>query len=80
MLLQHLLDTAESHIVRSTRRTAAELAEMGGGYFPAELQQAAMALASHWYNQRESVSGVQMHQVPETVDALVRPFRKLSEE
>ena len=36
-----------------------------------------MMLAAHWYNQRESVSTVQMHAVPDALQALIKPFRKL---
>jgi hypothetical protein len=37
-----------------------------------------MMLAAHWYNQRESAAVVQMHQVPDSLSALVKPFRKLA--
>lgn len=36
-----------------------------------------MMLAAHWYNQRETVSAVQMHEVPDALQALVKPYRKL---
>lgn len=77
--LQHLLDTAETHVIRSTNRTKDELTEMGGGEFPAELKHAVMMIGAHWYNQRESVAGTQMHGVPDSLQALVKPFRKLAE-
>ena len=51
---------------------------MGGGEtLPATLQQAVLLIAGHWYNQREAVSGVQMAEVPYTLQALVKPYRKL---
>lgn len=77
--LQHLLDTARKKVVRATNRTEAELTEMGGGAMPDELTQATLMLGGHWYNQRESVSAVQMHAVPESLQALIKPFRKLAE-
>jgi hypothetical protein len=77
-LLQYYLDNAEAAIVRNTHRTREELEEMGGGSLPSELALASMMLAAHWYNQRESAAVVQMHQVPDSLSALVKPFRKLA--
>lgn len=76
--MQHLLDTAEMTVVTATNRSADELMTLGGGdTFPLPLQQASMMLAAHWYNQRESVSTVQMHEVPDSLQALVKPYRRL---
>ncbi len=75
--LAHLLKTATNHVIRATNRTETELTEMGGGEFPAELQQAIMMIGAHWYNQRESDAAVQMHEVPNSLQALIKPFRKL---
>ena len=76
--LAHLLDAAEQYVCTATNRDAAELLEMGGGEtLPATLQQAVVLIAGHWYNQREAVSGVQMAEVPYTLQALVKPYRKL---
>jgi uncharacterized phiE125 gp8 family phage protein len=47
------------------------------GVMPAPIVQAIMMLAAHWYNQRESVSTTQMHQVPDSLSALIKPYRKL---
>ncbi len=77
--LQHLLDAAETAVITATNRTQAELVEMGGDSFPNPLTQAIMMLGAHWYNQRESVSGVQMHSVPDALQSLVKPYRKLAE-
>ena len=75
LYLQHLLDTAETAIVN----------EIYGGNppypvfledAPLPLQHAVMMLAAHWYNQRESVSTAQMHEVPGTLQALIKPYRK----
>ena len=49
----------------------------GDGKLPATLQQAVLMIAGHWYNQREAVSGVQMAEVPYTLQALIKPYRKL---
>lgn len=75
--LSHLLETAEEFVCTATNRTAEELMEMGGGEMPNCLQQAVLLIAGHWYNQREAVSGVQMAEVPYTLQALVKPYRKL---
>lgn len=76
--LAFLLDAAERHVCSATNREAEELIEMGGGSLPPTLQQAALLIAGHWYNQREAVSGVQMAEVPYTVQALIKPYRKLA--
>lgn len=76
--LAQLLNAAEEYVVMATNRTTKELLEMGGGEaLPVSLQQAVLLIAGHWYNQREAVSGVQMAEVPYTLQALVKPYRKL---
>ena len=75
--LRHLLDTAEEYICAATNRTGDELLEAGGGMFPAMLQQAVLLIAGHWYNQREAVGNGQMAEVPYTMQALIKPYRKL---
>lgn len=77
--LRHLLDTAVTAVVTATNRTEEELLGMGGGDFPLPLLHASMMLAAHWYNQRESVAGVQMHEVPDSLQSLVKPYRKLAD-
>ncbi len=74
--LQHLLAAAEESVVTATNRTADDIVGCYGE-FPAPLKHAVMMLAAHWYNQRESVSGVQMHEVPDALQALVKPYRIL---
>lgn len=79
--LAHLLEAAEQYVCSATNRTAEELLEMGGGgSMPSMLQTAVLLLAGHWYNQREAVSGVQMTEVPYTLNALIKPFRKLADD
>lgn len=76
--LSHLLEAAEEYVCTATNRSVGELLEIGGGEaLPVTLQQAVLLIAGHWYNQREAVSGVQMAEVPYTLQALVKPFRKL---
>lgn len=78
--LQHLLDTAESSVITATNRTQEELTQMGNGHdVPTPIKHAIMMLGAHWYNQRESVSNVQMHAVPDSLQALIKPYRKLAE-
>jgi len=76
--LQHLLDAAEAAVVRATNRTSEELIALGDGTtMPLQLQQATMMLGAHWFNQRESVSAAEMHEVPDSLSALIKQFRKL---
>lgn len=75
--LEHLLATAEESVITATNRTEQELRANNAGEFPTPLKHAVMMLAAHWYNQRESVSSVQMHEVPDSLQALVKPYRKL---
>ncbi len=75
--LAHLLEVAEVAVITATNRTEQELTDDNTGEFPAPLKHAVMMLAAHWYNQRESVSSVQMHEVPDALQALVKPYRKL---
>ena len=75
--LQHLLEAAEQYVCDATNRTTDELLKLGGETLPVTLQQAVLMIAGHWYNQREAVSGVQMAEVPYTLQALIKPYRKL---
>ncbi len=75
--LTHLLATAEVSVLTSTARTADELRDPETGRLPAPLIHAMMMLAAHWYNQRESVSSATMSRVPDSLQALVKPYRRL---
>lgn len=75
--LQHLLDAAEQHVADSTNRSLADLVELGGGELPYAITHAVLLIAGHWYNQREAVAGVAMAEVPYTLQALVKPYRRL---
>ena len=79
--LKHLIGAAEEFVRTSTNRTDEDLKVLGGGEdWPKPLQQAVLLIAGHWYNQREAVSGVQMAEVPYTLQALVKPYRKLAKQ
>lgn len=76
--LQHLLDAAKDSVIMATNRTEAELTKLGeNGELPTPIQQAILMLGAHWYNQRESVSTTQMHSVPDSLQAIIKPYRKL---
>lgn len=74
--LAHLLEAAETYVCNATHRTSEELAQTDGK-LPAPLQHAVLLIAGHWYNQREAVAGVQMSEVPYTLQALIKPYRRL---
>lgn len=77
--LQYLLEVATSSVIIATNRSQQELERMGGGALPLPIVQAILMLGAHWYNQRESASTIQMHSVPDSLQALIKPFRKLVE-
>jgi hypothetical protein len=78
-LLAWYRDAAVEHVVGATNRSVDDLLERGGGKLPLRLQQAVLLVVGHWYNQREESSAVQMHKIPDGADALIKPFRKLSD-
>jgi uncharacterized phage protein (predicted DNA packaging) len=75
--LQLYLDAAEEQVVLATNRTADELMEMGGGALPPSIVQAVMLMAGSWYDNAEGTQGVQQHEVPFGVSALVKPFVRI---
>lgn len=77
--LEHLLEAAETAVITATNRSQEELEQMGGGKMPTPIKHVIMLIGAHWYNQRESVSSVQMHAVPDSLQALIKPYRKLAE-
>ena len=77
-LLEFYLQAAEESVVMATNRTVEELTARNGGTFPTTLMQAVMMLAAHWHNQRESVSAVQMHSVPDSLQSLIKPWRRFT--
>lgn len=76
--LRHLLDTAEEVVVDRTNRYRCELEDPDGN-LPKPLRHACYMLAAGWYHQREGISQARMHSVPDAVEALVRPYRRLSD-
>lgn len=75
-ILSQYLSAAEAWVVKSTNRDESELTDADGHLYP-QLVQAVLLLAGHWYNQREAVSGTAMSEAPYTIQALIKPFRKL---
>lgn len=76
--LAQLLAAAEQYVTTATNRSTEELLGMGDGtHLPPTLQQAVLLIAGHWYNQREAVGSAQMAEVPYTLQALIKPYRKL---
>lgn len=75
--LEHLLVVAQESVITATNRSEDELVEIGGGEFPPTLKHAILLLGAHLYNQRESVSSVQLHAVPDALQSLIKPYRRL---
>ncbi len=75
--LLQLGEAAEEMVCTMVNRSRGEIIAIGGGEWPPMLKQAVMLLAGHWFNQREAVAGVQMHEVPNGVSALTKPYRVL---
>lgn len=78
--LRHLLEVATVSVITATNRTEDELRAGNNGEFPKPLVQAILLVGAHWYNQRESVSAVQLYAVPDTLQALIKPYRKLADD
>lgn len=76
-LLTHYYEAAEEAVIGMTRRSREELAD-GGDDLPAELVQASLMLAAHWYNQREAVStAAAPKEIPYSISTLVSRYRRL---
>ena len=75
-ILSQYLSAAEAWVVKATNRDESELTDADGHLYP-QLVQAVLLLAGHWYNQREAVSGTAMSEAPDTIQALIKPFRNL---
>lgn len=77
-LLTFQIGSAEEYVVKQTNRTIAELEEMtSDGTFPKMLQQAIMLVVAQWYDHREPVANTQFHELPNNIQALIRPYRRL---
>ncbi|MCM1029738.1 MAG: head-tail connector protein [Pseudoflavonifractor sp.] len=75
--LAHLLEAAETMVVRSTRRPLPWLLAKGAGRLPVELTQAILLLAGEWYATREAATQGEMKPIPYGVEALIKPFRNI---
>lgn len=75
-ILEQYLGAAEESVGKYLNRDITELSD-GSGNLPKSVVQAILMLAAHWYNQRESVSAASMQEVPDTLGALLKPWRKL---
>lgn len=73
--LEHLLLTAKEAVLNAANRKEDEV--LVDGKLLSSITHAIMMLAGHWYNQRESVSTAQMYEVPDSLNALIKPFQKL---
>ena len=74
-------ESAEQTILDQTRRTEAELVEMGGGEsVPPTIKQASLMLVDVSYQYRSPVSAQNMSIVPYTFDLLVKPYVKLTDD
>lgn len=75
--LRHLLEAAEEYVEKNICRPIDEVRFFNGGTVPSDLIHAIMLIAGHWYNQREAVGSQQMSEVPYTLQALLKPYRRL---
>lgn len=75
-LLEQYLAAAEEYAIDATNRPAEELVGESGE-LPAGMVQAIIMIAGHWYNQREEVSGTQMHSVPYGASLLISRYCRL---
>lgn len=80
--LEYLLNTAEEVVMNYINRSKDEYKDVTTGeyVFPKSIQHAVLVIAAHWYNQREAVSNTQMYEVPITLTALLKPYKKLIDE
>lgn len=77
-LLTFYIEAAEEYVVSLTNRTIAELEGMtSDGTFPKMLQQAIMLVTAQWYDHREAVASTEFHMLPNSLQALIRPYRRL---
>ena len=79
-LLLFYIGAAEEYVVKLTNRDVNELFGMSGNgeSLPRMLQQAIMLVTAQWYDQREPNSSQQFHELPNSLQALIRPYRRLT--
>lgn len=68
---------AEDVIIAMTNRSLEEIFDRYGEV-PGAIEQAALMLTAHSYNNREPASVQQLYAVPYTLDALIKPYIKLA--
>lgn len=76
--LESILEAAECAVINAVNRPVTELLDMAGGELPPAIRQAILLVGGHFYNQRENVSTMAMHEVPLGATALITPFIKLT--
>lgn len=75
-LLELYAESAEEFCLDYIDRTLDEVCEIWG-YIPARLKEAVLMLVDHSYTHRSPASPQQLYQVPYSIDAKLRPLRKL---
>ncbi len=78
-ILQVILESSESYVVRATGRTMDELVELGGGTLPPQLALATLMVAASRYALPEGESTQQAHEVPFGVTTMIKQYRKLAD-
>lgn len=74
-VLPRVLDAAKAHTARQLGFALDDIVEYPDGT-PADLEQAVLMLAAHWYENREaSIAGVAMMPVPIGYDDIIRDHR-----
>ncbi|MDD6379876.1 MAG: head-tail connector protein [Prevotella sp.] len=79
-MLQFYLDAAEQQVVRRCDCDEDRLYVddgKGGRVLPKELQLAVLLLASHYNDNRADASPVQMHSIPDGVEAIIKGYTEL---
>lgn len=80
-MLQFYLDTAEKQVLRRCDRPVSELlvtGEDGNKTIPEELQLATLLLATHYNDNRADSSPVQLHSIPDGVEAIIKGYTRLT--
>ncbi len=71
-------NTAEESVEKELNRTWDDVREEYGSV-PASLQSACLFYAAHLYRVREPVASVKMEKIPQTFDALWKPYAILAD-
>ncbi len=79
-MLQFYLDAAEEQVVKRCNCDKEKLlVDDGSGkkVFPKDLQLAILLLASHYNDNRADASPVQLHSIPDGVEAIIKGYTEL---